>query len=185
MIIQLTGLSGAGKTAIARYLKRTLARQNLKVEVIDGDQYRKTLCKDLGFSKKDRYENIRRLGGVANIIRDMDVAIISAINPYEEARKELKDRYKAKTIWVNCDLEVLIKRDPKGLYRRSMLPDTHPDKIYNLTGIDDVYENPQNADFIVYTDRETLKESSQKIADFIREALSYRDSPMSRQNIPD
>ena len=66
-----------------------------------------------------------------------------------------------------------------------MLPDTHPDKIYNLTGIDDVYENPQNADFIVYTDRETLKESSQKIADFIREALSYRDSPMSRQNIPD
>lgn len=171
LIIQLTGLSGAGKTAIAENLKRILGLQDLKVEIIDGDQYRKTLCKDLGFSQNDRFENIRRLGKVANGIKDKDITIISAINPYEEVRKELAEKYGAKTIWINCDLQVLIDRDTKGLYKRSMLPDTHPDKIHNLTGISDVYENPQHADFIVNTGNETLEESSGKILNFITGVL--------------
>jgi len=171
LLIQFTGLSGAGKTSIAHYLKQLLETQNLKVEIIDGDDYRKTLSKDLGFSKKDRCENIRRLGKVANHIKDKDIIIIAAINPYEEARKELRDNYKAKTIWINCDLEELVKRDTKGLYRRNMLPDAHPDKLYNLTGVDDVYEIPFDADFIVNTDKETLEESSNKIFRFIKKEL--------------
>jgi len=148
-----------------------LHSQNYKVEIIDSDQYRMTVCKDLGFSKKDRHENIRRLGNIASSKIEKDVVIISAINPYEKIRKELKKNYKAKVVWINCDLNTLIKRDTKGLYRRSMLADEHPDKLYNLTGVNDVYEIPPDPDFAVNTGCETLEESSGKIFDFIMRAL--------------
>lgn len=168
MILQFTGLSGAGKTSIAQALKTMLEAKGLPTEVIDGDQYRQTICKGLGFSKEDRCENIRRLGSVAESFRRQNyIAIISAINPYDIIRKELKETYGAKTIWVNCAVDVLIDRDTKGLYKRALLPDGHPDKINNLTGINDTYEIPQDADLVLYTSRETLEESTEKAFAFI------------------
>jgi adenylylsulfate kinase len=168
MIFQFTGLSGAGKTSIAQALKTKLESQGLRTEVIDGDQYRQTICKGLGFSKEDRCENIRRLGKVAESFRNQNcIAIISAINPYEVVRQELKETYGAKTIWVNCEVDVLIDRDTKGLYKRALLPNDHPDKINNLTGINDTYEIPHNADLVLYTSRETLEESTEKVFAFI------------------
>lgn len=169
LLIQFTGLSGAGKTTIAMLVKEKLAAQGTNIEVIDGDEYRKTLCKGLGFSYNDRVENLRRLGFVGKLLlKHGIITIISAINPFESVRKELSESSKrVKTVWVNCNIEALIKRDPKGHYKKALLPDNHPDKIYNFTGIDDVYENPINPDLILYTDKETPEESAQRLVNFI------------------
>jgi len=168
LIIQLTGLSGSGKTTLSQKVKHLLERQNLKVEIIDGDEYRKTLCKDLGFSKADRCENIRRLGYLAyEFSRSKDVIIIAAINPYEEIRQELKKQYCAKTVWINCPVDDLIKRDTKGFYKRALLPEEHPDKLYNFTGINDDYDLPADYDLAVHTHLETVGQSVEKICEFI------------------
>src|SRR6476661_2804092 len=112
MLVQLCGLSGAGKTTLANKVKIKLIDYGVKAELIDGDEYRRTLCKDLGFSKSDRLENIRRLGVVVGFFSAHGiVTIISAINPYEEARKELKSTYgNVKTVYLECELETLISR---------------------------------------------------------------------------
>ncbi|NVO08676.1 MAG: adenylyl-sulfate kinase [Bacteroidales bacterium] len=169
LLIQFTGLSGAGKTTIAMLAKEKLLAKGIRIEVIDGDEYRKTLCKGLGFSYNDRVENLRRLGFVGKLLLKHNViSIISAINPFESIRKELSESSKqVKTVWVNCNIETLIERDPKGHYKRALLPNNHPDKISNFTGIDDVYENPINPDLVLYTDKETPEESAQRLVDFI------------------
>jgi adenylyl-sulfate kinase len=168
MIIQLTGLSGAGKTTLAKGVKSLLEKHSLKIEIIDGDAYRKTLCKDLGFSKDDRMENIRRLGKVAYSFKKLaDIIIIAAINPFSAIRNELKEKYGTKTVWIKCDMPVLIKRDTKHLYRRALLPGDHPDKIFNLTGVNDIYEIPAEPDLIIDTSRETTGQSVHKFYEFL------------------
>ena len=167
-LFQMTGLSGAGKSTISNLLKYKLLDLNLNVEIIDGDEFRKTLCSDLGFSREDRIENIKRLGFVANLLaKNGIITIIAAINPYNIARNELHRKYNAKLIYINCDVETLRKRDTKGLYKRAFLPENHPDKIYNLTGINDTFEIPENPDLVIDTSKETLDESVQKTLDFI------------------
>jgi adenylylsulfate kinase len=168
MIIQLTGLSGAGKTTLAAGAKSLLEKHALTTEIIDGDVYRKTLCKDLGFTREDRIENIRRLGNVAWSFKDrVDIILIAAINPFEEIRNELKEKYSAKTAWIKCEMDVLFNRDPKQLYRRALLHDGHPDKIFNLTGVNDTYEIPAAPDLVIDTSSETPVQSVQKLYEFI------------------
>ncbi|MEY4540119.1 MAG: adenylyl-sulfate kinase [Bacteroidota bacterium] len=129
-LFQMTGLSGAGKSSIANLLKDRLLAMSLKVEIIDGDEFRKTLCSDLGFSKEDRIENIKRLGFVANLLsRNEIITVIAAINPYDVARNELKERYDAHLIYVKCDVETLRKRDTKGLYERAFYQKTTQTKF--------------------------------------------------------
>ncbi|HEY0678701.1 MAG TPA: adenylyl-sulfate kinase [Chitinophagaceae bacterium] len=169
LLIQLTGLSGSGKSTIAAAVKELLRQHNFPVEIIDGDIYRKKLCPDLGFSKEDRHENIRRLGFVGNLLASNKIiTILAAINPYENIRKELKG-YGAhvKTVWINCDLETLLKRDTKQLYKKAMLPDSHPEKISNLTGVNDPYEIPENPDLVINSDVETEQQSAAKLYNFI------------------
>lgn len=169
----MTGLSGAGKTTIARQVKELLEKDGIAIVLVDGDEYRKTLCKDLGFSKEDRQENIRRLGKAAfDFVQDGKVAIIAAINPYEAIRQELKNNYNAKTVWVQCPLDELIKRDTKGLYKKALLPDDDPEKVKNLTGVNDVFETPLSADIILYTDKETAENSAERLYLFILAALN-------------
>jgi adenylylsulfate kinase len=173
LIIQLTGLSGCGKTTLSNNVKQLLTQQNISIEIIDGDQYRKTLCKDLGFSKNDRIENIRRLGNLAvSFSSQHEVVIIAAINPYEEIRSELKAKYDAKVVWINCELSVLMARDTKGLYKRAALPDDHPDKLFNLTGVNDAYELPGSFDLQLNTHTETIDESAEKLYRFINTLVS-------------
>jgi adenylylsulfate kinase len=172
MILQFTGLSGAGKTSIAEKLKELLESEGFPAEVIDGDRYRQTICKGLGFSREDRCENIRRLGVVAeSFSRQSRIAIISAINPYEEVRRELKEMYDAKVVWIYCDINILLERDTKGLYKRAMLPDDHPDKLTNLTGVNDTYETPLEPDLVVNTGEETLEASASKVMDFVMSCI--------------
>ena len=137
MIIQLCGLSGAGKTTIATSVKKKAITYGTPLEIIDGDSYREFLCKDLGFSKTDRCENIRRLGFVASRLSQHGiVCIISAINPYCAMREEIANSYeRVKTVFVDCPLEELIQRDTKGLYKRAFLPEGHPLKRHVLSRI--------------------------------------------------
>jgi adenylylsulfate kinase len=169
LLIQLTGLSGSGKTTIANGVKKLLEQKQQRVEVIDGDIYRKILCRDLGFSKDDRNENIRRLGFVANLLAiNGVVAILAAINPYEDVRQELRAYGPhVNTVWVNCDMETLITRDTKQLYKKAMLPDDHPGKIKNLTGVNDPYESPHEPDLVINTNLQTEGESIELLHSFI------------------
>lgn len=168
-LIQLTGLSGAGKSSIANSAKAFLKENHqLDIMVIDADEYRKTINKDLGFSKADRIENIRRLGKLgAEFTSNGIITIIAAINPYESARQELRLRYNAKTVWINCSTEVLVKRDTKRLYKRAMLEENNLNRINNLTGINDPYELPCNSDLVINTEFENLATSSRRLVDFI------------------
>lgn len=172
LILQLTGLSGAGKSTLAFALKKGLDEKGLAAEVIDGDVYRQTTCKDLGFSAADRKENMRRLAGVANGFYQQGViAIIAAINPYEEIRKEISETIGAKIIWVRCDLQILIQRDTKGLYQKAFLPDDHPQKIRNLSGINDPYELPSAPDLVIDTGVMNVTESGHCLLSFVLSSL--------------
>lgn len=122
LIIQFTGLSGSGKTTLANAVKELLIYHLIKVEILDGDEFRKTIAVDLGYSKQDRLENIKRMGLVA-AESNSQVIIISAINPYNEGRHWMLHNFAAPLIWVSCSLNKLMERDTKGLYRRALLPD--------------------------------------------------------------
>jgi len=159
MIIQFTGMSGAGKSTLAMAAKQILAisHPRLNIEVIDADEYRKTVCADLGFSRADRQENMRRLAAVAaQFSRQGAIALIAAINPYEEVRTEIKARYDAPLVFIHCSLPELIRRDTKGLYHRALLPDNHPQNIGNLTGVNDPYELPSTPELILHTSEDSL-----------------------------
>jgi adenylylsulfate kinase len=172
MVLQFTGLSGAGKTTLAQKVKLLLGQQQLSVEIIDGDVYRNTLCKDLGFSMADRCENIRRLGKLAQEFSTAgSISIIAAINPFEAIRNELAEKYGAKTVWIKCAVDVLTQRDTKGLYKRAALPDGHPEKLHNLTGVNDVYEAPALPHLIIDTAGETPDVSAEKLYRFILQQL--------------
>lgn len=173
MIIQLCGLSGAGKTTIAFKTQELLKNAGIKTEVMDGDEYRKELCADLGFSQADRNQNIRRLAFVAAKLSQYGVlSIICAINPYEDIRTEITKKYRnVKTVFINCDIPTLLNRDTKGMYKRAMLPEDDPGKIRNLTGVNDPFEKPLNPDLVLNTNAENVEDSVNKLYSFILKAL--------------
>ena len=169
----MTGLSGAGKSSIAQIAKETLTRLGYKVELLDGDDCRRHLCHDLGFSKADRLQNIRRLGFVGLMLAKHGViSILAAINPYEEGREELKSKSpRTKLVFIDCPLFIATQRDPKGLYRKALLPPEHPDHIDHFTGISDPYEVPCKPDLVIHTHTETLEQSARRLTDFIIHTL--------------
>tara|TARA_Y100000310_G_C20547666_1_gene746409 strand:+ start:388 stop:1113 length:726 start_codon:yes stop_codon:yes gene_type:complete len=173
LFIQMTGMSGAGKSTLARLVSERLRKKCIQVEVIDGDEYRAGLCSDLGFSKEDRNTNIRRLGFVSKVLaRNNVVSIIAAINPYDEIRQEISCMDEnVKTVHINCDITTLKKRDPKGLYKRALLPNSNPDKIHNFTGISDPFEPPSNADLTINTNIESVRKSVDCLEKFILESI--------------
>lgn len=176
-IIQLTGLSGAGKTTLAYALKTALATHAVDLDVVDGDKFRKTLCRDLGFSKADRMENIHRLAAYSANRLTSHVVIIAAINPYEATRQTVARLYQAKTVWVKCGLDELIRRDTKGLYRRALLPENHADRLPNLSGINDCYEEPQCPDLIIETDKQPEDTCIGQLAQFVLRLFDGRPKP--------
>lgn len=171
-IVQFTGLSGVGKTTLAFFAARELSAAGYKVAVLDGDDLRKTLSADLGFSRRDRLEHLRRLAWLTNET-DADVVLVAVINPYEQSRAYFRSRGCGALVWLRCDLAVLRSRDTKGLYARAFLPPGHPDRLDNLTGVNDPYEEPTDADLIIDTGKETLEEAGEKLVAYL---LSERNS---------
>jgi len=163
-VIWLTGLSGAGKSTIARAVEAELVRQGTRVEVLDGDKIRKKLSRGLGFSKKDRDENVRRVGFVAFLLaRHGVVVIVALISPYRTVRNEVRAEMESAGIqyvevFVNAPVEVCEGRDPKGLYRKA-----RRGEIASFTGLDDPYEPPLSPDVECRTDRESVEISAQRV----------------------
>ena len=165
-LIWLTGLSGSGKTTLALRLEHYLFHQGYKAFLLDGDNVRNGLNKDLGFTEKDRNENLRRIGEVAKLMLDAGLIVISAfISPYKTERKAVKeivgeDRFIE--VYVNCPLNVCEELDVKGLYakaRKGIIPD--------FTGISAPYETPLNPDVEVKTVEESIEKSLSKIIQFV------------------
>ena len=171
--VQFTGLPGAGKTTIAQELFNRMTKQGHDIEIIDGDEYRINLCSDLGFSRKDRIENIRRLAFVAHKIADKGkISVIAAINPYEDSRKFLKEHsQKYMTVFVNAPLDVVVQRDTKGLYKKALLPVDDPNHIPQFTGISDPFDKPIDVDVCVDTHEMTLDACVRKIEKVIKNRM--------------
>ena len=160
LFIQMTGLSGAGKTTLAQAAAQKLRKDGLNVEVIDGDEYREGLCSDLGFSKQDRNTNIRRLGFVGRILaRNNVIAIMSAINPYDEVRRQIEGN----VVYIKSSLEAVIERDVKGLYAKAL-----SGEIPNFTGVSDPFEEPENPHLVIETDKQNLDQSITALYEYIK-----------------
>src|SRR5579864_263776 len=159
LTVWLTGLSSAGKSTIAAALCDTLRSRGHAVEWLDGDVIRRALCKDLGFSKHDRDENIRRIGFVAELLaRHGVIVIVSAISPYRAARAGVRASIpNFLEVYVRAPLAVCEQRDLKGIYARA-----RSGEIHGVTGIDDPYEPPESPDVECRTDLESIEESAAK-----------------------
>jgi len=167
LTLWFTGLSGSGKSTLSQFLAPRLRELGLNVEVLDGDEVRENLSKGLGFSKEDRDTNIRRIGYVANMLaRNGVCSITAAISPYRSLRREIRTRAQAAfvEVFVRCPLEVVEKRDTKGLYKKA-----RAGLIENFTGISDPYEEPEHPEVVVDTAEESIEESAEKILDYLRE----------------
>lgn len=157
LTVWLTGLPSAGKTTLAQALEARLAEMGKRVELLDGDLVRTRLTRDLGFSKEDRVENVRRVGFVAELLsRNGVIVLCSLVSPYRETRDEVRrlhgDRFLE--VYVAAPLETCAARDVKGLYARQRAGDLH-----GLTGVDDPYEPPLHAEVVVPTHTQTLAAS--------------------------
>jgi adenylylsulfate kinase len=165
--IWLTGLSGSGKSTIANRLEEKLFEQGCRTFVLDGDNIRFGLNKDLGFSPKDRTENIRRIGEVAKLFTEAGTIVMTAfISPYREDRNQVRTimgQGDFLEVFVNADLETCESRDPKGLYKKA-----RAGQIPEFTGISAPYEEPESPEITVHTHKEELDQSVAVIVDYLR-----------------
>lgn len=153
--VWFTGLPSSGKTTLACLLEKKIQDLGFKVEHLDGDEVRQKLTKDLGFSKEDRNENIRRIAFVAKLLTRVGaVAITSAISPYQELRDYARNEIgNFVEVFVHCPLEVCIKRDVKGLYKKAL-----KGELLQFTGVSDPYEPPPAPEVVVDTSQKTQEE---------------------------
>lgn len=163
--VWFTGFSGAGKSTIADALTDKLKSAGYRLEVLDGDEIRENLTKDLGFSKEDRDTNIRRIGFVAKLlVRNGVIVLVPVISPYRAIREEIRaniDNFVE--VFVNAPISVCEERDVKGLYKK-----VRAGQIKQFTGIDDPYEPPLNPEIECRTDLEELSESVDKILSLLK-----------------
>ena len=164
-VLWFTGLSASGKTTLAKAVERELIERGIhNVQRLDGDVVRQDLTRDLGFSKEDRDENIRRITFVAELLSNNGVATMcSFVSPYRNARANARARCNQFIeVFVECPLETLVERDPKGLYKKALAGE-----ITGFTGVDDPYEIPESPEVIVHTATETIDESTRVILDHL------------------
>lgn len=165
-LLWFTGLSGSGKSTLAHAVEAHLFKIGVRSYVLDGDNIRTGLNKDLGLGPEDRKENIRRIAEVAKIMVDAGILVFAAfIAPYRESRRfvrELMEKVPYYECYVKCPLETCEIRDPKDLYKRA-----RAGEIKNMTGIGSPYEEPENPDLIIETDRISLDQSVALVINFL------------------
>jgi adenylylsulfate kinase len=161
-ILWFTGLSGSGKSTIANAVEVELFKKNIKTYLLDGDNVRHGLNKDLGFSESDRIENIRRIGEVSKLFVDSGLIVLTAfISPFKSDRqiaRSLVEYGEFVEVFVDTPLEICEKRDPKGLYKKA-----RQGAIKNFTGIDSPYEIPLNPEIHINTENKTIEECANMV----------------------
>ncbi|MEC1755484.1 adenylyl-sulfate kinase [Bacillus mojavensis] len=170
-ILWLTGLSGSGKSTIANAAARELFEQGYQVIVLDGDNIRHGLNKDLGFSDEDRKENIRRIGEVAKLFVQQGTIVITAfISPFREDRDQVRQLVEAgefNEVYIKCDLDICEQRDPKGLYKKA-----RNGEIPFFTGIDSPYEEPEAPELVLDSGQYGREECKNQLIEFVKQQLS-------------
>ena len=167
MVIWFTGLSGSGKSTLANALNEALHAKKISTYLLDGDNIRHGLCKDLGFSDQDREENIRRIGEVANLFMNAGIVTITAfVSPFRSDREKVRDIICKDFVEIYCaaDLDICEKRDTKGLYKKARMGE-----IKNFTGISSPYEIPNDPEIIVETGLLDLHASVKQIMKYLSE----------------
>jgi len=145
--VWFTGLPGAGKTTIASALELRLLERGRSAYLLDGDNLRRGICSDLGFTRADRDRNVKRVGEIARLLADAGtVAVVALVSPYEATRREVRELHRADglpflEVFVNTPLDVCAERDPKGMYAQA-----NAGQLDHFTGIDDPYEPPSSPD---------------------------------------
>lgn len=170
LTVWLTGLSGAGKSTLAYALEASLLEAKYASVVLDGDNIRHGLCRDLGFCHDDRSENIRRVAEVARLMNDAGLIVISAfISPYRADRELAKSvicKERFVEVFLSASLDACERRDPKGLYRSA-----RAGKISCFTGISDVYEIPDSPNLSIDTAEVTVAESTEQVMRYLSPML--------------
>ena len=166
--IWLTGLSGSGKSTIAVELEHVLTENRHQAYILDGDNIRHGLNKNLGFSPEDRTENIRRIGEVAKLFTDAGIISITAfISPYRDDRdavRKLLNEGEFIEVYVKCPLDVCEERDTKGLYKKARVGE-----VKDFTGISAPYEEPHNPELTIDTSRLSVEESTRVVLNYLEE----------------
>jgi adenylylsulfate kinase len=165
-ILWFTGLSGSGKSTLAHTVEEKLHQLNYRAMVLDGDNIRHGLCKDLDFSDNDRKENIRRIGEVSKLLIEAGVITLTAfISPFSHDRDKVREimlHGDFIEIFLDCSIKTCKKRDVKGLYKKAIAGE-----ILNFTGINSLYEPPKNPDLSINTDNRTLDESVELVINML------------------
>lgn len=163
--IWLTGLSGSGKSTVARLVAAELRARGRPVEVLDGDVVRRLLCSDLGFSREDRETNARRIAFVADLLSRNGITVIAAvISPYRHTRAQARDLLAERfvEVHVKASVDVCARRDVKGLYRRAFAGE-----LAQFTGVSDPYEEPRDPEIVLDTDAQTPEQSAAAVLAFL------------------
>jgi adenylylsulfate kinase len=172
LVVWMTGLSGSGKTTIAQEVERRLLEAGLPAYILDGDKIRRGLCADLGFSDADRTENIRRVGECAALFRDAGmITLVTLISPFASSREQAR-RIVGKSfveVYVKASVETCKARDPKNLYKKALAGN-----IPNFTGLTSPYEEPQNPDLVLDTEKWSEEECVEALTSAILSKLEER-----------
>jgi adenylyl-sulfate kinase len=173
LLIWFTGLSGSGKSTLAIQLEARLYEQGFKTYLLDGDNIRTGINKDLTFTDEGRVENIRRIGEVGKLMVDAGLVVLSAfISPFEADRQQVKSivgKQNYFEVFVDTPLEICEQRDVKGLYKKA-----RAGEVKNFTGIDSPYESPQNPDIRIETDKVSVEHAVQKLFKIIESRITYK-----------
>lgn len=166
LVLWFTGLSASGKSTIAGALEQILTQQGYHTYLLDGDNVRHGLCKDLGFSDEDRKENIRRVGEVAKLNADAGLITLAAfISPFRSDRRIVRNilpEGEFIEVFVDASLEICKQRDPKGLYAKALRGE-----IRQFTGIDSPYEEPENPEIHIQAGKLSVAEAVNQILDYL------------------
>lgn len=163
-VVWLTGLPSSGKTTIARILENRLRDGGLKVELLDGDDVRKWLSPEAGFTREDRERHLKRVAHVSRLLARNGVAVLASfVSPYRNVREEVRrivegEGLRFVEVYVKCSLEECMRRDPKGLYEKAL-----KGEVKDMTGIQDPYEEPLNPEVIVDSEVEDAEKCAEKI----------------------
>lgn len=168
LILWFTGLPSSGKSTLANEVEKKLIATGARTYILDGDNVRMGLCKDLGFSEQDRAENIRRIGEVSKLFVQAGTIVLSAfVSPYRRDRdavRALVPEGEFVEIFVDAPLEVCEQRDVKGLYKKA-----REGVIKGFTGIDDPYEAPERPEMTIKTDQKSLEEGASEIIAYLKD----------------